>query len=111
MADVFDEAAAGLLRARDELQQRLADVNAALVALDVNSDAPRRIGKQAIGDDKLELVRAYILRNGRVRQAEIGAELGLNSGTVSVALGRLEQAGEIVQGAKQNRSQTWEPVK
>jgi hypothetical protein len=102
---------------RQSLRNRLAAVEQAIHALtgsrpDGGSNMRSIYGRSAsVGDDKLAAVHGYIKQRGKVRQAEIVQELGLNSGTVSTATHALLQAGEIERGPKENRSVTWRAVK
>lgn len=101
-----------LEQARAELAERLSAIDTALAALRGEGTVPVTAGlglrKSSIGDDKLEAVRAYVRKMRRVRQADIGHELGLNSGTVSVAVANLEAEGSIVPAGKEDRSMVWE---
>lgn len=71
---------------------------------DENGDKPL-----SISDERLTKVAKFVTKKGRVRQADIVAELGLNSGTVSVALRRLELDGKVRQADNKERgSRVWE---
>lgn len=104
---------------RQSLRNRLAAVEHAIEALTGSASAQYHPSNMhsiygragSVGDDKLAAVHGYIKQRGKVRQAEIVQELGLNSGTVSTATHALLQAGEIERGPKENRSVTWRAVK
>lgn len=101
---------AGLQERRDAAAAEVAALDAALAALNGNptthllASAGRRV---AIGDDKLEAVRKYIAKHGKVRQADITHATGFNSGTVSQATTALMLDGVIEKGPKEDRSTTW----
>lgn len=84
-----------------------------LIDLFLNQHSRRRPSGRGpgVGEDKLDAVRAYVRKAGRVRQADITQALDLNSGTVSTALDALEASGEVTRGPKENRSRVWEAVK
>jgi uncharacterized membrane protein len=67
--------------------------------------APR---KQTVAKQHLDAVREYVRSKGRVRQADIGNELGLNSGIVSVAIQRLEGERAVEPRGKDHGSRVWE---
>lgn len=124
MADVAEIEA--LEAEREELVERLEAIDLVLKAmregggtvqlvdLILNQHSRRRPrgGRgPGVGEDRLDAVRAYVKKMGRVRQADIANELGYNSGTVSTALDALEAEGEIVKRGKENRSRVIEVAK
>lgn len=80
-----------------------------MASLPAADRAPKDPG--SVGDDKLKAVMDCIRRhpNG-IRQADVAAETGLNTGSVSVALRKLEIQGRAVNCGKQNGSTLWTPV-
>ncbi|MGZ6570506.1 MAG: hypothetical protein ACXVHB_06085 [Solirubrobacteraceae bacterium] len=116
MTETHDRIIESLRAERSELEERVAALDAAIGALEgtapgAGTNGRRRPGGTSVGDDKLDAVRRYIKRRGKVRQAEITHELGFNSGTVSTATHALMIAGEIERGPKEDRSTTWRAVK
>jgi hypothetical protein len=125
-----DQILSTLQKARDELEQdylgRKSAIDRAIEAFGddplahtTRAQEPRNGGKReledlSIGSDKLNRVR-QVLRtstNGRLRQADITKKAKLNSGTVSVALRKLEQASEVKStGEKLDGSMVWEEIR
>lgn len=113
-----------LRQARQELEQdyqaRVTALDTAIAAMGGESvPAPHNgetkdNGELSIGSDKLNKVR-NVLRtsaNGKLRQADITKKAKLNSGTVSVALRRLESDGEVRStGEKMDGSMVWEEIR
>jgi hypothetical protein len=64
----------------------------------------------SISVDKLEAVGEYLSRHGEARQADIVKELGINSGSVSVALKFLDQHHLVKRGEHRSNSQVWEAL-
>lgn len=109
-----EDLVAGLRVRREQLAAELAALDGAIAALNgdtIPSPANHLIsaaGKRvAIGDDKLEAVRKYIAKHGKVRQADITHATGFNSGTISQATHALMLEGVIERGPKEDRSTTW----
>jgi hypothetical protein len=110
-----------LRRERAAMMEKVNAMDAAIAALQGtgSSNASRSLNEHqliaarpnGVGDDKLDAVREYVQRMGRVRQSDVVRETGFNSGTVSVALHTLEASGEIRPGPKKDRSRLWEVVK
>lgn len=107
------EALAGIKRESKEFEAEAAEKRKAL-------DARERVVQTAIdglvGDFKPSLaisqkfvdqVEAYLEEVGSARQSDIGTSLGMNSGTVSVALRRLLDAGKVERSGKERGSQVW----
>lgn len=102
--------------------QRLEDVQREVAALESARDAmlatlggrrpapPRGVRKQTVAQHHVDAVREYIEAQGRARQADIGKELGINSGIVSVALKRLHENELIDPRDKDYGSRVWEWV-
>lgn len=65
----------------------------------------------SISDERLNKVRQYLKEHPRSRQTDLVDKLGFNSGTVSVALRRLEEAGEAHRVESDDRSQVWDSAK
>jgi hypothetical protein len=125
-----DQILTTLRQARDELEQdylgRKSAIDQAIAAfgeepvtLTTRAQEPHNGSKRdledlSIGSDKLNRVR-QVLRtstNGRLRQADITKKAKLNSGTVSVALRKLEQADEVRStGEKLDGSMVWEEIR
>lgn len=61
----------------------------------------------SIGTDRLQIVKDYLEKKGRARQADIATGTKLNTGTVSVALRTLEDEGLITRSEKEKGSQVW----
>lgn len=64
--------------------------------------------KLSISQKHLAAIEEYLAERGSARQADVVERLTLNSGTVSVGLRRLEQAGLIKKGDKKRGSRVWE---
>lgn len=93
-----------LQRAREELSQALGG-NAP------SSPRPRtRAGvQQKASQDHVDAISDYLTAQGPTRQADLGKALGLNSGTVSLALRQLESDGLVsAQPEKERNSLVWE---
>ena len=108
-----DDVVAVLIAEREQLEQRLAAIDAALGALDGTMPVAGMFNRRLqVGEDKLMKVLDYVRRKrGWVRQAEIVRDLDINSGTGSTAVAVLEQQGLLERGPKQDRSLTWRAVK
>jgi hypothetical protein len=79
-----------------------------LVALDGMTATNGSGRAQGISQERLQKVAEYLRRNPRARQVDIAQHTKLNTGTVSVALRKLEGEGRIVRGEeKDNGSQVW----
>lgn len=115
----LEAALANIQQQRQALDAREAKVQEALNGLReaAGAEVPEPPGKNgdgevdkplSISDDRLNKVAKFVVGKGRVRQADIVSELGLNSGTVSVALRRLELDGKVRQGDKERGSRVWE---
>lgn len=123
-----DQILTTLRKAREELEQdylsRKSAIDHAIEAFGEDAPAlapaPSKNGKASevsdlsIGSDKLKKV-LHVLRtsgNGKVRQADITKKTRLNSGTVSVALRKLESDKEIRStGEKLDGSMVWEDIR
>ena len=97
---------------RDSIIEELDALVAALAALDgtdrhTSNGHGRARKTPSVGDDKVQKVKDYIFERVQVRQAELKDALGLNAGTTSTAVRRLEAEGVIVRGPKVDRSITW----
>lgn len=64
----------------------------------------------AISQKYIDQVAEYMEECGTSRQADIANNLGINSGTVSVALRRLLNVGKVTKGEKERGSQVWSYV-
>jgi len=66
-------------------------------------------GRFAISDEKLEKIRIYLARKGKVRQQDVAEHLNFNTGVVSLGLHKLQHLGlaEPVEGEKIRGSQAW----
>lgn len=111
---------------REALLERVAGIDVALSALRggvgtaelvnamIEALGGRRLrgrsSSAGVGDDKLHVVRRYAKQHGRFRQADVVHATGYNSGSISVALERLEALGEVAKRGKENRSRVWEYV-
>ena len=61
----------------------------------------------AISQKFVDQVEEYLEECESARQSDIAANLKINSGTVSVALRRLQEAGKVEKGDKERGSQVW----
>jgi hypothetical protein len=86
------------------LEQSLGIAPEELGALGLAGQQPRRT---SVGKARLRAVRDCIERTGEVRQADIVKQLGVNSGTVSVATSALRASGEIQAVGKERGSIIW----
>jgi len=94
-----------------DLDNREKAVSQALEALRASTNGRRASKKKAysISDDRFEKVQKYLQKHGRAKQTALVKELGLNSGTISVALKKMEQGSEARNtGTKEDGSQVWE---
>lgn len=70
-------------------------------------DAPPLL---SVSSTKLQAIRDHVMAHPKgVRQADITKNMGMNAGTVSVALRRLERDRVLVRGAKRRASALWMP--
>ena len=113
-----EQIVAQLQEERDALEQRLEQLDNAILALTggvpvfTSSTRSSRRTNVSVGADKITAVWEYVRKHGpNVRQADIGKALGYNGGTVSTATYRLEQDGKLVKGPKVDRSPTWSLAK
>lgn len=83
-----------LLRAREELAQALGG-NGTPTAHRGTRVRTRAGVQQKASQMHMDAISDYLTGRGAVRQADIGKALGLNSGTVSLALRQLEQDGLV----------------
>jgi hypothetical protein len=120
-----------LERVRDAYTRRIISIQQALTAFDTSviiapnngestfaKSAPKKPPVQtqdrptevvlAVSQERMDMVDRYLQRFGRARQADIAADLDFNSGTVSVALRRLEQEHKARPLDKLHGSQVWE---
>lgn len=68
---------------------------------------PQRDPLAAISQERLDKVVGYLQKHPKARQQDIAKRTKLNSGTVSIAVRRLERAGLIERGDKEEKSQVW----
>lgn len=66
--------------------------------------------RPSISEEKLNKVETYLLAHPGASQVEIAKQTKMNSGSVSVALKRLEVEGKAEPTQKNGRSQAWAPV-
>lgn len=100
---------------REQYEDRLTPMRNALAAM--NGEAHRQrhpddqrpnLSGQGISTARLDLVRKYMRKKGSARQADIAADLDLNSGAVSVAMGVLFDKGEVTPSSDKERgSRIW----
>lgn len=123
---------ATLRQARDEMEQeyltRRSIIDRAIAAFESDEvpetpvrrrNGTKSVEELSIGSDKLKRVQAVLhaTQNGRMRQADIAKKAGhkgkpMNSGTVSVALRKLEAEGQVRStGSKEDGSMVWEEVR
>lgn len=86
-----------------------ADHDLPVVSEPTPARAPGRRGP-GVSPAKLKAVREFMEANGpRVRQVDIGRQLGENSGSVSLALRALEAQGDVRDtGDVDNKAKVWE---
>lgn len=109
--ELLDEQEEAMDQVRQQFAGRITKVDTALGLLQdsAKADLPE-VTVLSISDEKLAAVRSYIERHGKVRQASIAQDLKLNSGTVSVALRKLQSDGLVAPGGKEHGSRIWAPV-
>lgn len=111
---------------REDYERRMAAIEAALAAYDggsvvvngngISDHTPRSRG---ISPEKFKMVREYMRKHKRAVQVQIAKDLSkttgksFNSGSVSVALGKMLKDGEVKQDGKEKSSagyssQVWE---
>jgi DNA-binding MarR family transcriptional regulator len=98
-----------------DLDRREKAVSNALDALRASSNGKRATSSKkialSISPERFEKVQQYLQKQGRAKQTALVDELKLNSGTISVALKKLEQEGKARNtGEKQDGSQVWETL-
>lgn len=83
-----------------------------LVKRPVRRGRPPKVekSKYSIGDDKYQKVLDYFETHDSVRQKDLGDELDLNSGTISVALHKAQDAGMVRMAGTKDGSHVWEKV-
>lgn len=109
------------LKQSRQLKRRMEQIQDAIAALDgpsrtngahARSAADRSPASFAVGEDRVSAVQEYLQAHERARQADIGIALGINSGSVSVALRLLEQRGQIAKlDRKERGSSVWESLR
>lgn len=109
--ELLDEQEEAMDQVRQQFAGRITKVDTALGLLQDSAEADLpEVTVLSISDEKLAAVRSYIERHGKVRQASIAQDLKLNSGTVSVALRKLQSDGLVAPGGKEHGSRIWAPV-
>lgn len=76
--------------------------------LEPRQDRSRPRERRGVGQHWIDATRDYLKKNKKVRQVQIAADLRANSGTISLALRALEDAGEARKAGVENRAQVWE---
>jgi hypothetical protein len=123
-AEVPSGASAALQSLDDSLREarkRLEDAQIEVAALESARDAMvaslggRKVSssggrRQTVAAHHVEAVKEYLEAQGRARQSDIGKELGINSGIVSVALKALADRELIEPREKDYGSRVWEWV-
>jgi predicted transcriptional regulator len=104
---------------RDEYEgrcrERLATYNSRIKlieeAISASQEQPHQEARLGISEANLAKVEEYLAQHsGGVRQADLADALGVNSGTVSVALRRLSTLGKVRAGEKYHGSRMWYAV-
>jgi DNA-binding transcriptional ArsR family regulator len=101
----FDFRAQMIEQARDGISMAFGDIT---FPSDDDSHEGDEVPKLSISEKHLKRIEEYLANKGKVRQADLVEKLSLNSGTVSVGLRRLEQAGLIAKAPKERGSRVWE---
>lgn len=116
LAQAVQECDAEIVAVRTRYQSRIESIERAIATFEGTSrlnaeDRRPDVAALSVGDDRLESVRQYMNAHGSARQADLAKALNINSGSVSVALRRLQLEGFVQPLSKDNGSTRWERVR
>lgn len=112
-ADILSNLEKARSEVQNEYQARLTAIDRAIAAFGETPGHVHDDNRLSIGDDKLHRVLDVLRanRDGHLRQADIAKRTKLNSGSVSVALRKLQAANQVrATGRKENGSMVWEDL-